>query len=649
MERLDAAEFKYWAFISYSHADAKWGDWLHNALETYRVPSRLVRKAHPAGSVPRRIFPVFRDREELASSASLGENIEAALRASRAEVVICSPRSAASKWVNEEVKLYKSMGREDRVFCLIVDGEPNAPEHSSALECFPHAVRFQVRGDGEVSDVPAEPIAADAREGKDGKRNALLKLIAGIIAVPYDELRQRERQRRLRQRIRFGAAVMGLIVGIAFAYTATADAGLNVPFAEAIRTKLDRHEMSMFRRVRSDMEVRRAAARLRGELLGVFRERVQNGWISAAPPKVSQTSEIWAHSQALFAIFRSPDQQDAQRAFLPSLEIPFAPQLVINEPRRRYRWIDLDGVEYDKSTPVLWIAAAQGAALARPDLLAPDQRERVMRQYEYVQEILREYHPTASGGWNMLPTQKDPARHHLYSTTLALLVLLQAHEANLPWEGSAERRDSLMRQTAQWLVDHFDPNGDPPGWRGMNEDTLEIYDGLTIQIYAELLQTQKALPDFTVPPVIMREIPRQLALFARRDLSFPVNGGEFLAQYTRFDGQEAVGRRLIKYLWYPWVIDCSVRWLELAEQQQLPNEERVRVRRALGHLVVDLGDEALKRAQRDYTFFASEDLYGLCGILPDARAQTTHTHRVRSPRVRGERGHHISGTPAGRL
>jgi hypothetical protein len=219
----------------------------------------------------------------------------------------------------------------------------------------------------------------------------------------------------------------------------------------------------------------------------------------------------------------------------------------------------------------------------------------------------------------MLPAQKDPGKHHLYSTALALLTLLQAHEANMPWEGSVARRDQLIRQTAQWLIDRFDPKGEPPGWRGISEDTLEIYDGLTIQIFAELLQTQKALPDFTVPPTMLKEMQRQLALFARRDLTFPVNGGEFLAQYTRFDGKEGVGRRLIKYLWYPWVIDCSVRWLEYADKQQLPKEQRVQVRRALGHLVVDLGDEALKRAQRDYTFFASEDLYGLTTIAPPAK------------------------------
>lgn len=536
-------EFKYWAFISYSHADAKWGDWLHAALETYRVPARLVRTAQPEGAVPKRIFPVFRDREELASSSSLGENIQNALRLSRALVVICSPRAAASRWVNEEVQLYKSINREDRVFCLIVDGEPNAAPDSGLLECFPKAVLLKLNQAGELSDEPAEPIAADAREGKDGKRNALLKLIAGIIGVPYDELRQRERQRQLRQRIRLAASVTAALVGAVLIYLAVADVGVNVPLGEAIRANLDRRELSVFRRVHSDAQVRKTAARLRGELLAVFRERLKDGWISAAPPSVSHTSEIWAHSQALFAIFRMPDYPEAQREFLPALETPFAPSLEINEPHRRYRWIDLDGVEYDKSTPLLWIASAQGAALAKPNLLEGSQRDAVMRHYEYLQELLKEYHPTKSGGWNMLPSQKDPDKHHLYSTTLALLTLLQAHEANLPWDGSVERRDELIRQTAQWLVDHFDPKGEPPGWRGISEDTLEIYDGLTIQIFAELLQTQQALPDFAIPPAMLKEIQRQLGLFARRDLSFPVNGGEFLAQYTRFDGKDAAGRR----------------------------------------------------------------------------------------------------------
>src|SRR5437016_6755700 len=83
---------KYWAFLSYSHADKKWGDWLHKALETYRVPRRLVGKESRDGKVPPRVFPIFRDREELPISADLGSNINEALQESRYLIVICSPR-----------------------------------------------------------------------------------------------------------------------------------------------------------------------------------------------------------------------------------------------------------------------------------------------------------------------------------------------------------------------------------------------------------------------------------------------------------------------------------------------------------------------------------------------------------------------------
>jgi hypothetical protein len=102
------------------------GDWLHRALETYRVPKRIVGQPTRDGERPRRLFPIFRDREELPASADLGSKINEALTQSRYLVVVCSRNSAKSVWVNEEIKFFKKLGREDRVFGLIVDGEPNA-------------------------------------------------------------------------------------------------------------------------------------------------------------------------------------------------------------------------------------------------------------------------------------------------------------------------------------------------------------------------------------------------------------------------------------------------------------------------------------------------------------------------------------------
>jgi len=206
-------EFKYWAFLSYSHTDRKWGDWLHKSLETYHVPRRLIGQESRDGKIPARVFPVFRDREELPVSSDLGSNINEALRESRYLIVICSPRSAQSRWVGEEIKTYKKLGREDRILALIVDGEPNASDGKVGFktedECFHEALRYRWSEEGEASPARSEPIAADAREGKDGRNNAKLKLLAGLLGVNYDDLKQRDNERRIR-RLRFvvGAALL---------------------------------------------------------------------------------------------------------------------------------------------------------------------------------------------------------------------------------------------------------------------------------------------------------------------------------------------------------------------------------------------------------------------------------------------------------
>jgi MTH538 TIR-like domain (DUF1863) len=119
---------KYRAFISYSHRDSGWASWLHSSLEKYRPPKSLIGTVTVRGEVPKRIAPIFRDRDELPSATDLGSLINAALAESACQIVICSPQAAQSKWVNEEILAFKRLGREDRIFCLIVGGEPNATD-----------------------------------------------------------------------------------------------------------------------------------------------------------------------------------------------------------------------------------------------------------------------------------------------------------------------------------------------------------------------------------------------------------------------------------------------------------------------------------------------------------------------------------------
>ena len=79
---------RYAAFISYSHADSGVAKRLHRWLESYAIPRRLVGQESAIGTVPGRLRPIFRDREELPTSADLGEQIATALRESATLIVI---------------------------------------------------------------------------------------------------------------------------------------------------------------------------------------------------------------------------------------------------------------------------------------------------------------------------------------------------------------------------------------------------------------------------------------------------------------------------------------------------------------------------------------------------------------------------------
>src|SRR6476469_1579624 len=95
---------KYRAFISYSHADTNWAKWLHRALETFTNRQRPRRKGDIYRDIHKALRPVFRDRDDFTAGHTLSEQTLAALDASHALIVICSPASVKSHYVNEEIR-----------------------------------------------------------------------------------------------------------------------------------------------------------------------------------------------------------------------------------------------------------------------------------------------------------------------------------------------------------------------------------------------------------------------------------------------------------------------------------------------------------------------------------------------------------------
>ena len=115
---MNKSKFKYKAFISYSHTDERIGKWLHKKIERFRVPQKLIFKKFGI-DVSKRLYPIFRDREELPTASNLGEVINNALNDSEFLIVICSPNSAKSIWVNEEIRYFKKLGRQKNIICLL--------------------------------------------------------------------------------------------------------------------------------------------------------------------------------------------------------------------------------------------------------------------------------------------------------------------------------------------------------------------------------------------------------------------------------------------------------------------------------------------------------------------------------------------------
>jgi tetratricopeptide (TPR) repeat protein len=202
------SQLRYKAFISYSHQDESWARWSQRALERYRVPRRLVGEKGEYGTIPARLSPVFRDREDLSSASDLSNSVKEELAQSEALVVICSPAAAESRWVNEEIRHFISLGRLDRIYALIVDGDAASRDPGKA--CFPLALLEDAEGRER------EPLAADVRNHADGKLLSKLKLVSGILGIRLDDLRQRDMQRRHRlwMASSLGAMSLALIMAV---------------------------------------------------------------------------------------------------------------------------------------------------------------------------------------------------------------------------------------------------------------------------------------------------------------------------------------------------------------------------------------------------------------------------------------------------
>jgi hypothetical protein len=212
---------RYRSFISYSQQDKAWGRRLQSWLETYRVPVGVVAEIQDG----RRLGRFFRDEAEMPAASDIAEVVREAIETAESLIVVCSPRSAESKWVASEIDHFRRTHPDGKLFAVIIDGSPNADDPDA--ECFPAALRRGFASDGGM---PIEPVGIDVRV--DSKERVCARLAAGLLDVDFDDLWQRDRrraERRQRQTILALTAVSGVFALLA---------GAAVWFAHSAQTEM---------------------------------------------------------------------------------------------------------------------------------------------------------------------------------------------------------------------------------------------------------------------------------------------------------------------------------------------------------------------------------------------------------------------------
>ena len=208
---MSREEFAYTAFISYKRGgeDERRAVWLQRKLERYRIPSTLTPRssmpeedAQASSSGMDRRLKIFRDKTDLGSHPDLDQGLQASLDSCRFLIVVCSPRSAGSPYVAEEVSHFIRTGREEYIIPFIIEGSP-VPAGGTGESCYPPTLPLHCLG---------------ITLGEGSREETLMKIIARLLQVDFAFLYQRHLRAQRRYMLAALAvvlAVLGIVSGLA--------------------------------------------------------------------------------------------------------------------------------------------------------------------------------------------------------------------------------------------------------------------------------------------------------------------------------------------------------------------------------------------------------------------------------------------------
>ena len=188
--------FRYYAFISYSHKDRKAANWIHKRLTFYRLPSYARKELHRNI----RIDPICKDNHSL-PPGPLWEMLKEKLNESKFLIVVCSPNSARpglsnEHWVNREVEYFAETHGIERIIPIIVDGKIDGGDD----ECFcPALKKYNI-------------LALDATSKENSKEKILNFLAAKLLGLNANMLYSYAREEVKKRRILYFYLLLPLLL-----------------------------------------------------------------------------------------------------------------------------------------------------------------------------------------------------------------------------------------------------------------------------------------------------------------------------------------------------------------------------------------------------------------------------------------------------
>lgn len=199
---MSEKNFKYDAFISYRHTelDIFVAELLHKQLESFKVPKIADKEIKETGK--QGIKRVFRDKDELPLVGNLSAPITEALKDSEFLIVICSPRTQESLWVQREIETFLQYRDASHILAVLIEGEPE--ESFPPQICTVKKEIVEIDGTVRYEEIPVEPLAADVRgeskkEIKSKLKQEMLRIAAPMLGCEYNDLKNRHRERRIKR------------------------------------------------------------------------------------------------------------------------------------------------------------------------------------------------------------------------------------------------------------------------------------------------------------------------------------------------------------------------------------------------------------------------------------------------------------------